>query len=257
VTGDATYDLVLAAGLVLAGVTAVATRFVTTPYGRFERQALGPTVPQRVGWLLMELPSPMVFFAVYATGAHAREPVPLLFAAIWAVHYANRALAFPLLMKIRKGARMGLEVPLSGWIVVPMHAWLYARWVSDLGARTPAWLADPRFLVGLPTYLLGLGLILHSERVLRSLRSDREVEEGGSYKVPFGGGFRLVSSPHYLGEILAWTGLMLATGCPGGLFVLAITLANLVPRAAATHRWYRERFPEYPAERRALVPFLW
>jgi hypothetical protein len=34
------------------------------------------------------------------------------------------------------------------------------------------------------------------------------------------------------------------------------TMANLVPRARAHHRWYRERFPDYPARRKALVPGL-
>jgi hypothetical protein len=38
---------------------------------------------------------------------------------------------------------------------------------------------------------------------------------------------------------------------------VAITLANLVPRAIATHRWYRATFEDYPPERRALVPFVW
>jgi 3-oxo-5-alpha-steroid 4-dehydrogenase 1 len=32
--------------------------------------------------------------------------------------------------------------------------------------------------------------------------------------------------------------------------------ANLVLAAAATHRWYRKRFPTYPASRKALVPFV-
>jgi 3-oxo-5-alpha-steroid 4-dehydrogenase 1 len=37
---------------------------------------------------------------------------------------------------------------------------------------------------------------------------------------------------------------------------LLITIANLVPRAFQTHRWYREKFPDYPSERRVLIPFL-
>ena len=37
----------------------------------------------------------------------------------------------------------------------------------------------------------------------------------------------------------------------------AVSAANLVPRAASVHRWYHERFPDYPADRKALVPFLW
>ncbi len=35
-----------------------------------------------------------------------------------------------------------------------------------------------------------------------------------------------------------------------------LTAATLVPRALAHHEWYRERFADYPPERRALVPFL-
>ena len=34
------------------------------------------------------------------------------------------------------------------------------------------------------------------------------------------------------------------------------TIANLLPRARSHHRWYRERFAEYPSERRAMIPFV-
>jgi len=33
-------------------------------------------------------------------------------------------------------------------------------------------------------------------------------------------------------------------------------MANLVPRAMAHHRWYRETFKDYPEGRRALIPYL-
>jgi len=41
-----------------------------------------------------------------------------------------------------------------------------------------------------------------------------------------------------------------------GVFILGISAANLVPRAFATHRWYRDKFPDYPRHRRALIPFV-
>ena len=28
------------------------------------------------------------------------------------------------------------------------------------------------------------------------------------------------------------------------------------PRAFSNHRWYKEKFPDYPKERRALIPFI-
>lgn len=248
------YDAVLLAGLAFAALTALAGRFVKTPYGRFGSSRYGPEVPIRLGWLLMEAPAIPVFYAVFAMGSQATEPVPRLFAAVWALHYGNRALAFPLLMRARPGSRMSVSVFGTGIPVVVVHAWLYATWLGTLGTHlTTDWLTDPRFLLGLPLYLLGYGLTVHSEGLLRGLR---DATAPGTYAIPQGGGFRWVSSPHYLGEILAWTGLALASWCPGGLFVLTVTLANLVPRALATHRWYRQTFPDYPPARRALVPGL-
>ena len=32
------------------------------------------------------------------------------------------------------------------------------------------------------------------------------------------------------------------------------TAANLIPRALWRHRWYREKFPDYPPSRRAVIP---
>lgn len=38
--------------------------------------------------------------------------------------------------------------------------------------------------------------------------------------------------------------------------ILLWTLANLLPRALAHHRWYGEQFDDYPRERKAILPFL-
>jgi 3-oxo-5-alpha-steroid 4-dehydrogenase 1 len=41
-----------------------------------------------------------------------------------------------------------------------------------------------------------------------------------------------------------------------GLAFAVYTAANLVPRRWTITDWYRERFADYPPERRALIPFL-
>jgi protein-S-isoprenylcysteine O-methyltransferase Ste14 len=69
--------------------------------------------------------------------------------------------------------------------------------------------------------------------------------------------FEWVSCPNYLGEIVAWAGWALATWSPAGLVFAVWTFANLAPRAWSHHRWYRSNFPEYPKERKALVPGVW
>lgn len=74
------------------------------------------------------------------------------------------------------------------------------------------------------------------------------------YSIPRGGAFRYVSCPNYLGEMLEWGGWALATWSPAGLAFFVYTIANLAPRALGNHRWYREKFEDYPEERKALIP---
>ncbi|MEN0085740.1 MAG: methyltransferase [Leifsonia sp.] len=238
------------AELLLAAVTFVALLFVVAPYGgRHGRTGWGPTVPAQVGWVVMEAPAALLFVAFYLLGSHRFEPVPLLFLALWLVHYVYRAFVYPFLM--RSGSRMPVLVMLLAIGFNTLNAWVNARWVSEYGTYPVAWLADPRFWLGLLLFAGGLTLNMRSDRTLRRLRAG-----GGGYRVPYGGGFRYVSSPNYLGEIVEWTGWAVATWSLAGASFALYTIANLAPRAVANHRWYRETFPEYPRDRRALLPFV-
>jgi protein-S-isoprenylcysteine O-methyltransferase Ste14 len=243
-------DLVLLE-FALAVVTFVALRRVDAPYGRYSRTGWGPTVPARVGWLVMESPAPLLFAAVYAAGVHRGEPVPLVLFAFWEIHYVYRAFGYPLLL--RPGARMPVALMLLAIGFNVFNGWLNARWVSALGSYPAAWFADPRFLAGVVLFAGGLALNATSDRALRRLR----VSGGTGYKVPRGGAFEWVSCPNYLGEIVEWTGWALATWSLAGLAFAVYTAANLAPRAVAHHGWYREHFPDYPPGRRALIPYVW
>ncbi len=253
VSGDPSYDTALAAGMVLAALVAASSLFVRAPYGRFGTARFGPSLHPKLGWILMELPAPLTFIYFFARGAQATQPVPLLFLALWCAHYANRGLLNPLLLRVREGAGMSWVVVAAGVVVTALHGYLNGAWIGDLGvALTDGWTQRPRFWAGLTLYLGSLAVNVHADATLRRLRAPGE----GGYKIPHGGAFRWVSSPHYLAELTAWAGFWLATASPGGLFILAISAANLVPRALATHRWYRERFDDYPPARRALIPFV-
>jgi steroid 5-alpha reductase family enzyme len=89
--------------------------------------------------------------------------------------------------------------------------------------------------------------------VLRTLRKPGET----GYKIPHGGLYRFISSPNYFGELLEWSGFAIAAQTLAGWAFFFFTFANLAPRAVSHHRWYREKFSEYPSSRRALIPFLW
>jgi protein-S-isoprenylcysteine O-methyltransferase Ste14 len=130
--------------------------------------------------------------------------------------------------------------------------------ISDLGTHfTLDWFTDPRFIIGITLYYGSFVLNIRSDAIIRNLRSVEEIERGDKvYRIPRGGLFRFVTNPSYLTEITAFTGFAIATWSLGATFILLITIANLVPRAFQTHRWYEEKFPDYPRERRVLIPFV-
>jgi len=257
-TGDSTYDLVLTLGFVYVGLVIVAAPFVATPYGRFASDKFGINLGPRLGWFLMELPATLVFFAVFFCGSHWSEPVPLVFAAMWALHYANRGFYFPLSIRAPKRAKgsFSLLVVATGWLATSMHGYLNAAYLSELGDYR-GWFSDARFWAGLVFYYTCYAFTLHSDSVIRNLRTKEEVARGERvYRIPRGGLFRWVTCPNYLCEILGWAGFAVCTWSLGSVFVLGITIANLVPRALSTHAWYRERFADYPKQRKALIPFI-
>jgi hypothetical protein len=68
--------------------------------------------------------------------------------------------------------------------------------------------------------------------------------------------FDAVACPNYFGEIVEWCGWALAAWSVAGAAFAIFTAANLAPRAHTYRKWYRERFPEYPAKRKRIIPFL-
>jgi protein-S-isoprenylcysteine O-methyltransferase Ste14 len=244
------FGVLLGAWLALAAVTFLVLLRVAAPYGRHARRGWGPTVPAPVGWFLMELPAVLVPAVLFAVGDR-RGPTAIVFLLLWEIHYVHRAIVYPLRRR-GGGRRMPLSVMGMAFLFNVVNGYLNGRYLFALGPYyPPSWLVDERFLAGAALFVVGLSVNLHADGVLLHLQRRRD-----GYAIPRGGLYRFVSCPNYLGEIVEWAGWAVATWSLPGLSFAAWTTANLAPRALAHHRWYRERFPDYPPERRALVPFL-
>jgi protein-S-isoprenylcysteine O-methyltransferase Ste14 len=243
----------LAWGVIATGaVVLVLLFFITAPYGRHTRAGWGPLISSRLGWMLMESPAVLFFAAVYARGPHAASVVPLVFCTLWLTHYIYRAFVYPLRLRDAKKP-MPLAISAMAIVFNLINAYLNARWLSSLGHYSPSWLLDPRWLVGASAFVAGMALNVHSDNILFSLREPGERH----YSIPEGGAFRWVSSPNYLAELIEWGGWAIATWSLAGLAFFCFTLANLLPRAIAHHRWYHRTFPNYPKSRRAIIPWPW
>lgn len=250
-TEDELHGALTLALIVVAVPTFLALLWTTAPYGRHMREGWGPTIPSRAGWVLMESPAVLIFLAVYFAGTHPFELVPLVLCAIWQLHYLHRTFIFPFRLRIG-GKRMPISIPLLGFFFNTLNAYVNARWISELGSYPTSWLTDPRFIIGVLVFFTGLAINLHADTVLIRLRKPGE----RGYKIPTGGMYRFITSPNYFGEIVEWFGWAILTWSLPGLAFAIYTTANLAPRALANHRWYKENFPDYPRERRALIPFV-
>lgn len=235
----------------LAAQTFLLLLIVNAPYGKFMRRGWGPTLPSRLAWIIFESPAVLLFAAIYFLGEHAYDAAPLALLALWLLHYVPRTFIYPLRIR-ESGKRIPALIVVMAILFNVLNAYVNARWISHLGAYDNDWLLSPAFLAGLLFFIAGWFINQTADHALIQLRS----EGGAGYKVPTGGLFRWISCPNYFGEILAWTGWAIATWSLAGASFAAFTAANLLPRAIATHNWYRNQFEQYPAGRRAVIPHI-
>ncbi|MBM3167483.1 MAG: DUF1295 domain-containing protein [Chloroflexi bacterium] len=247
------FDWLLISWFIVAAVIFVALFFIVAPYGRHSRGNWGPTIGNKLGWVVMEAASPLVFVACFMLGSNPKTAAPLVFLGLWEAHYLHRAFIYPLGLR-GVARRMPLMVVGSGILFNAVNAYLNGRYIYTFSPGYPnQWLADPRFMVGLAIFIIGFMVNRQADHTLRNLRSDSE----SGYQIPYGGLYRWLSCPNYFGEILIWIGWAIATWSLPGLAFALWTMANLLPRARAHHRWYLEHFAKYPPERKALVPGVW
>jgi protein-S-isoprenylcysteine O-methyltransferase Ste14 len=244
----ALYLMALVAPLVFATLF-----FITAPYGRHERLGWGPVIESRLGWMIMESPASLIMLAMFFL-VPANLTVYLLL-VIWQLHYFHRAFLYP--FSLRSGsmpvAVVAMAVLFNGFngTLNGLHFVRHADWYDT------SWLASPAFIAGLLVFAGGFYITKRSDAILRQLREDSDNGSTESrYKVPQGFLYRWIACPNYFGECVQWFGWFLMTLSPAGLLFFIWTLANLVPRAISHRRWYRETFPDFPASRRAIVPFI-
>jgi len=238
--------------IILAVIIFITLFKITAGYGQHVSKKWGRTINDRIGWVIMEAPTVILFLILYIIGKYQFNPVTLLFSTLFLMHYSYRTFVFPALMRGKR--QMPLSIIAFGMMFNTANAYLQGRWINTLsGGYETSWFLTPVFNVGFIMFFMGFFTHMYSDHIIRILRKPGEIE----FKIPQGGMFRLVSCPSYLGEILEWTGWAVMTFSFPGLVFVIWTIANLAPRARSNHKWYLETFPDYPKNRKALIPLLY
>lgn len=230
---------------------------IDAPYGRHgeDRHWLwGPSVSLKLSWFIMEFPVFFTFLVFFFVGDHWFSPAAICLFLLFESHYFHRTFIYPRTIKPKPGAGFRISLLVLGVPLNTANAFINGAYISQFGAHLQevSWLWDPRFIIGVAVFLFGLKMGKQSDAILASLRKPGET----GYKIPYGGFYKWVSNPHYLGELVQWSGFAIACWSLPGLAFAFLTLANLLPRALSNHRWNKQRFPDYPPERKALIPYV-
>lgn len=245
------FDTYVLAWIGLAIGTFVLLQFVTAPFGRHTSREWGPMIKNKYGWLLMELPSFVIILGSLLLGSKVNA-VTWTIGGLWLLHYFNRTFIFP--FRIKSGnKKMPLFITGSAIFFNLFNAGFNGYYLAELSSYTTDWLTTWQFLIGTSLFIIGFTINFYSDEILINLRKPGET----GYVIPQGGLFKYVSAPNLFGEIIEWTGFaILAWNLPATSFAIW-TFANLVPRAVAHHKFYLEKFKDYPTKRKAVFPFIY
>lgn len=251
-----TYYAILGSMIVLAVIVFIALGRITPGYGITYDRKWGPSIGNRLGWIIMEAPVFFAMLAIWLTSPRRGEPTLIVITSLFLLHYFQRSFIFPLMMKGK--SRMPLAIITCGVIFNLINAYLIGGWlfhIAPAGFYTVSWLYNPLFILGLIIFIAGMAINLNSDHIIRHLRKPGDTR----HYIPRGGLFRYVTSANYFGEITEWLGYAILSWNPGAAVFVIWTFANLAPRARATHRRYLSEFgDEYAAlGRRYILPFIY
>ena len=244
-----TYHQLIWIWILLGFVTFLYLLYKKAPFGRHTRPGWGPTIPDAWGWVIMELALIPSFLIPILRSDRPVSSMIVFMVGLFMFHYIHRSLIYPLSLKT-KGKQMPLVIVFSAILFNSINGFFFGYWFAEFADYPQEWKMDPKFIVGLSLFIIGAWINVRSDYQLINLRKGNET----GYKIPFGGFFRWLSCPNHFGEMLEWTGYAILTWSLPGLAFAFWTIANVLPRSLAHHAWYKEHFPNYPKDRKAVFP---
>ncbi|KAI6236881.1 3-oxo-5-alpha-steroid 4-dehydrogenase [Aphelenchoides besseyi] len=210
-------------------------------------------IDARLGWFLQEVPSFLIpLCALLRSYKLSERWFGVSCALLFILHYFQRSFVYASL--IRGGKKS-----------IPFHlftlGFIFTTWNGYIQGHYHVLYADYSFssftntirYVGFALFWIGAFVNVHSDHILRNLRSDSNDK---SYKIPRGGMFEFVSGANFFGEILEWFGYSLYCQTLTSFAFALFTFCNTMPRAVEHHRWYQKKFEDYPKNRKAVIPFV-
>ncbi|CAI5449461.1 unnamed protein product [Caenorhabditis angaria] len=212
-----------------------------------KKDLLQYSVPAGLAWFIQEFPA---FIIPFVYTFQAKTYYGILANLLVLSHYSNRTFVFPFRLRSKNG---------SPWFIVLLavgfccwNGFIQGCWNANYQPeiRNIDWIS---IVPGVAIFLTGMLINHRADSILLNLRKPGE----SGYKIPRGELYEYISCPNYFGEIIEWTGYAIAVQSLPALAFAIFTFCNIGPRAIQHHQWYKSKFPDYPKDRKALIPFIW
>ncbi|XP_072402933.1 probable very-long-chain enoyl-CoA reductase art-1 [Diabrotica undecimpunctata] len=224
---------------------------------------LGP----QIGWntvFLLEYAGPLFIYAAVSFrpwilyGDNASNSTFTTTAKIalgcWSIHYLKRILETLFVHRFSHGT-----MPIRNLFKNCGYYWGFCLYVA-YHINHPLFTPPPLVFqaVGLLLFAVCESGNLATHLLLRNLRPAGSTVR----KIPRPDGcplnilFDFVSCPNYSYEVGSWIGFTILTSCiPAGLFTAA-GFYQMTLWALGKHKNYKKEFPDYPKQRKAIIPFI-
>jgi 3-oxo-5-alpha-steroid 4-dehydrogenase 1 len=246
------FDHLVFIWILLACVIFLILLKIPAPYGRHSSKKWGITISNRMGWVFMELPALLPFLYFVFTGNGEKNAVIWTIVILFSLHYINRSLIYPFRIRT-KNKRMPLVIVIMAVFFNTMNGFVNGYYLGTLQHQyRNDWFKHPVFIAGFILFITGMVINMAADNRLIHLRKNSI----NGYQIPHGFLFSNISCPNFFGEIIEWGGFALLCWSWPAFSFFVWTLCNLIPRALDHHRWYRNKFPDYPRDRKAVLPFV-
>lgn len=252
------FNIVLITVAAIAVVVFISLYFVDAGYGKMISSKWGPTLPNKIGWCLMECPVFIVMLVLWATSEVKFSLPYLVFFLLFELHYFHRSFVFPFLLKGK--SRMPIAIMLLSICFNLTNGFIQGWWLFRIAPAEgyypgAAWFKSFPFIAGVILFFAGMYINRQSDWIIRHLRKPGDTK----HYLPKGGFYNYVTSANYFGEIVEWLGWAALTWSWAGFIFFIFTFANLVPRANSIWHRYKKEFPEEFPQRKLkrVFPFIY
>jgi len=231
------------------------------PYSKFamatsSEKKSNPRVPSKIGMLIIYVPATIVAFVFQFLLPH----IPLMSSAPttagWMafVHFLKRDIEVLFIHKYSGDTELN-TARIIGFSYAMNTLLICLLSNPDISTSDTCWkLGTLLFVIG------SLGNLYHHS-LLAQLRSkgDGKIQEVKQYKAPKGGLFEYVAAPHYFFELIAWSGIAVASQQLTSYLIFGFMVLYLLARSQNQNNWNKKKFDEkdWPSTRKNLIPFVY